>query len=90
VIICRTRTQSLFTVGLLSNPLVLFGIGAELLLLAGISYIPAFNAFFGTAPLELWHLALSVPFAFAILLGDELRRVFVRRENRFVLRWLTW
>jgi sodium/potassium-transporting ATPase subunit alpha len=59
-------------------------------LLACISYIPAFNTFFGTAPLEGWHLLLSVPFAFLILFGDELRRVFVRRENRFVLRWLTW
>jgi len=90
VIICRTRVQSLFTVGLLSNHLVLFGIAAELLLLAGISYIPAFNAFFGTAPLQLWHLALSIPFALAIFFGDELRKVFVRRQNPFVLRWLTW
>ncbi|RFP89476.1 HAD family hydrolase [Rhodobacteraceae bacterium 63075] len=90
VIICRTRTQSLFTVGLLSNKLVLVGIAFELLLLAAISYIPAFNTFFGTAPLEPWHLMLSVPFAVAILVGDEIRRVFVRRGNPFVLRWLTW
>ena len=90
VIICRTRTQSVFSVGFFSNHLVLIGIAAELLLLAVISYVPAANAFFGTAPLELWHLSLSLPFAVAILLGDELRRVFVRRENRFVLRWLNW
>ncbi|MHA6265854.1 cation-translocating P-type ATPase [Aliiroseovarius sp. CAU 1755] len=90
VIICRTRTQSLLTVGLLSNKLVLVGIAFELLLLACISYIPAFNTFFGTAPLEAWHLMLSVPFALLILLGDELRRVFVRRGNPFVLRFLTW
>ena len=90
VIICRTRTQSLLTVGFFSNWLVLVGIGFELLLLFSISYIPAFNTFFGTAPLEVWHLLLSVPFALLILLGDELRRVFVRRENPFVLRWLTW
>lgn len=90
VIICRTRRQSVFTVGFFSNRLVLFGIGFELLLLASISYIPAFNTFFGTAPLEPWHLMLSVPFALAILVGDEVRRVFVRRGNRFVLRWLTW
>ncbi|MEM6462628.1 MAG: HAD-IC family P-type ATPase [Pseudomonadota bacterium] len=90
VIICRTRTQSLFTVGILTNRLVLVGIAFELLLLACISYFPAFNTFFGTAPLEAWHLMLSVPFAIAILLGDELRRVFVRRRNPFVLRWLTW
>ncbi|MDA7427143.1 HAD-IC family P-type ATPase [Primorskyibacter aestuariivivens] len=90
VIICRTRRQSLLTVGFWSNKLVLVGIAFELLLLASISYIPAFNTFFGTAPLELWHLMLSVPFALTILIGDEIRRVFVRRGNPFVLRWLTW
>jgi sodium/potassium-transporting ATPase subunit alpha len=90
VIICRTRRQSLLTVGLFSNRLVWIGIGTELLLLALIAYVPAFNVFFGTAPLEPWQLALSVPFAILILLGDELRRVLVRAENPFVRRWLTW
>ena len=60
------------------------------LLLALIAYVPACNTFFGTAPLEAWHLSLSVPFALLILLGDEFRRVLVRRNNRFVRRWLTW
>ena len=90
VMICRTRRQSLLTVGLLSNRLVLVGIGTELLLLALISYVPACNAFFGTAPLAPWQLALSLPFAAFILFADELRRFFVRRENPFVLTWLTW
>ncbi len=90
VIICRTRRQSLFTVGLFSNKLVLVGIASELILLGLISYVPALNTFFGTAPLEAWHFLLSVPFAIAILVGDEIRRLFVRRENAFVLKWLTW
>jgi len=90
VIICRTRRQSLLTVGFFTNKLVLVGIATELVLLMLISYVPAFNTFFGTAPLEGWHLMLSVPFAIAILLGDELRRYFVRRDNPFVLKWLTW
>ncbi len=90
VIICRTRRQSLLTVGVLTNRLVLLGIATELLLLALISYVPVFNTFFGTAPLEVWQLVLSVPFALLILFGDELRRVFVRRESAFVLKWLTW
>ena len=90
VIICRTRRQSLFTVGLFTNRLVLLGIASELVLLGLISYVPAFNTFFGTAPLEPWQLLLSVPFAIAILVGDELRRVLVRRDNPFVLKWLTW
>ena len=76
--------------GILSNKLVWLGIATELALLAAISYLPAFNTFFGTAPLELWHLSLSIPFALAILIGDEIRRIFVRRENRLVLDWLTW
>lgn len=90
VIICRTRRQSLLTVGIFTNRLVLFGIFTELLLLGLISYVPAFNTFFGTAPLEAWHLSLSVPFALLILFGDEVRRVFVRSGNPFVLKWLTW
>jgi len=35
-------------------------------------------------------LMLPLPFALAILFGDELRKVFVRRGNRFVLIKLTW
>jgi len=90
VIICRTRTQSLLKVGMFSNKLVLVGIASELFLLACIAYVPMFNTFFGTAPLSFQQLLLPVPFAILILVGDELRRVFVRRENPFVLKWLTW
>ena len=90
VLICRTRRQSILSAGIFSNRLVWLGIATELALLGLIAYVPAFNIFFGTAPLEAWHLLLSVPFALLILIGDEIRRVFVRRENPFVLRWLTW
>jgi sodium/potassium-transporting ATPase subunit alpha len=90
VLICRTRRQSLFSVGLLKNRLVLLGIATELSLVALISYAPWFNVLFNTAPLEYWHFLLSVPFALLIFFGDELRRFFVRRDNAFVLKWLTW
>ena len=59
-------------------------------LLGLIAYVPACNVFFGTAPLEPWQILLSVPFAISILVGDEIRRIFIRRGNPFVLRWLTW
>ena len=95
VIICRTRRQRLINVGLFSNCLVLLGIATELVLLVLISYVPACNTFFGTAPFGIaplaWgQLVLSLPFALAILLGDELRRVFVRAEHPFVTKWLGW
>lgn len=90
VIICRTRRQSVLTVGILSNRLVLLGIAMELMLLCCISYLPICNVFFGTAPLQPWQLLLSVPFAVLILVADEIRRIFVRRDNEFVLKYLTW
>jgi sodium/potassium-transporting ATPase subunit alpha len=90
VLICRTRRQSILTVGIFANRLVLLGIASELILLALIAYVPLMNTFFGTAPLELWQLSLSIPFAITIIIADEVRRIFVRRENAFVLKWLTW
>lgn len=90
VMICRTRRQSIFSVGLLSNQLILLGIATELLLLAAIAYLPWMNILLGTAPLAGWQLCLSLPFALLIVVGDELRRALVRKDNEFVLRWLTW
>ncbi|MGR8946708.1 MAG: cation transporting ATPase C-terminal domain-containing protein [Gammaproteobacteria bacterium] len=72
----------------MSDKLVLFGVASELTLLLLFSYVPACNTFFGTAPLETWHLLLSELFAIAI--GDEIRRFFVRRDNPFVSKRLTW
>jgi sodium/potassium-transporting ATPase subunit alpha len=60
------------------------------MLLGLISYIPMLNTFFGTAPLQGWQLLLSLPFAVSILLLDECRRFLVRRDNHFVMRWLSW
>jgi len=87
--ICRTRRQSVFKAGFLKNKVVLLGIMTELALLAVMSYVPMANSFFGTHPLT-FELLLPVPFALLILFGDELRKVFVRRENRFVLKYLNW
>ena len=90
VLICRTRCQSIFSVGIFSNKLVYVGIATELSLLFLISYVPILQTFFGTARLYWWHYLLPVPYAVAIIIGDELRRFFVRRGNKFVLKWLTW
>jgi sodium/potassium-transporting ATPase subunit alpha len=82
--------MSLFRVGLFSNRLVLLGIASELALLWVIAYLPPAHALFGTAPLEPWQLALSLPFAVFMLAADELRRYYLRRGSGFVGRWLAW
>ena len=86
----RRRFIDNVTVGLWTNRVVLPGIVTELVLLALISYVPACDVLFGTAPLAAWQLVASVPFALPILFGNELRRSFARDHNAFVLKWLTW
>lgn len=81
VLNCRTESTSLFTVGLFSNRRVLFGIVAEIVLLAALSYVPILQRIFGTAPLELrdWLLLAFLP---PVMIGlDELRKAVVRRSR---------
>ncbi len=90
VLICRTRRQSILSVGIFSNKLVWLGIFTELGLVAAVSHVPFLQPFFGTAPIGWFELSLGVPFALLILLGDECRRWQIRRGNPFVQRWLAW
>ncbi|MEW6602435.1 MAG: HAD-IC family P-type ATPase, partial [Nitrospirota bacterium] len=90
VFICRTRRDSVLKKGLFTNRLVLFGIAFELLLLANIVYNPYTHRLFGTYPLSLFELSLSVPFALWIFFGDELRKYLIRRNVAFVQRYLNW
>ncbi|RJR16849.1 MAG: HAD family hydrolase [Nitrospiraceae bacterium] len=90
VFICRTRRDSAFTKGVFSNRFVLFGIASELLLLANIVYNPYTHKIFGTHPLTLFELSLSIPFALTIFFGDELRKLLIRRNVVFVDRYLNW
>jgi len=90
VLICRTRRQSILSAGIFRNQLIWVGIAAELGLLAAISQIEFLQPFFGTAAIGWFEISLALPFAAAILLGDEFRRWLIRRDNRFVQRWLTW
>ncbi len=90
VLICRTRRQSILSAGIFSNKLIWVGIVVELGLVAVISHVPFLQPFFGTAPIGWFEVSLALPFAAAILLGDEFRRWLIRRENHFVNRWLSW
>ncbi len=90
VLICRTRRQSILSAGIFSNKMIWVGIAVELGLVAAISHVPFLQPFFGTAPIGWFEVSLALPFAAAIVLGDEFRRWMIRRDNAFVQRWLTW
>jgi calcium-translocating P-type ATPase len=76
----RTERASLRSIGVTSNPLLLWGIVFELLLAAAFIYLPPFQALLGTAALS-WEMVLFVvPFPFVVWGADELRRWAVRRR----------
>jgi sodium/potassium-transporting ATPase subunit alpha len=90
VMICRTRRGSVFTKGLFSNKLILAGIFSELIILGIIVYNPLTHKLFGTYPLSLFELSLSIPFALWIFFGDEIRKILIRKDIRFVEKYLSW
>ena len=89
VLICRTRSQTIFSLGIFSNKLIWLGIALELGLIAAISQSEFLQPFFGTAPIGWFELSLALPFAAMILLGDEFRRWMIRRGNPFVKHWFS-
>jgi sodium/potassium-transporting ATPase subunit alpha len=90
VMICRTRRQSIFSVGIFSNKLVNLGILAEVALIGAIAYVPWLNPFFGSAPIGWVEIVIAIPFALLILVFDEVRKLLLRRGNTFVEKYLTW
>jgi magnesium-transporting ATPase (P-type) len=82
VFACRHSEESAFRLGLLSNPLLLAGVGIEIVLLLLFVYTPIGNAFLGTAPLQMPPWLLIVVLAIALGLLEELRKWFVRRGAR--------
>ncbi len=76
----RTERASLFSVGVLTNRLLLWAIASELVFAASLIYLPPLQAVFGTAALGPLELAILVPFPFVVWGADELRRWARRRR----------
>jgi calcium-translocating P-type ATPase len=77
----RTERASLRSVGLLTNPMLLWSIGLEILFCAAIVYVPVLQDVFGTAPLGIPELALLATFPFVVWGADEWRRARIRRRG---------
>jgi P-type Ca2+ transporter type 2C len=78
----RTQEQSVLRVGIFSNkPLVfagLFGIA----FMSAISYVPALQSVFNTAPLSLTDWLILFAFGAVLLLAEEARKAIARARNR--------
>ncbi|WP_433520207.1 cation-translocating P-type ATPase [Nocardia pseudovaccinii] len=78
----RTEHASLRSIGVLSNPLLLWGIAFELALTAAIIYLPLLQTALGTASLTPGMLAFTAPYPIIVWGADELRRWLLRNKNR--------
>jgi magnesium-transporting ATPase (P-type) len=78
----RTERAPLLRIGLLTNPMLLWGITFELVFTAALVYLPVANDIMGTAPLPLSTLLLLVPFPVVVWGADELWRTRLRRLDR--------
>ena len=59
---CRSRTRSVFSIGLFSNPWLIAGISAAWLAQIAFTYLPLLNRLFHTAPLraEAWIYIIAI------------------------------
>ncbi|CAH2091106.1 unnamed protein product [Euphydryas editha] len=78
-IICKTRFNSLFHVGMKNNVLNM-GLIFEFSLACIVCYVPGINTFFRTYPLRLKWWFLALPFAVLMFVFDEFRKYCIRRE----------
>jgi calcium-translocating P-type ATPase len=77
----RTERASLRSVGVLTNPLLLWGIAFEIVVAAAVITLPPLRAAFGTALPDPSALALLVPYPFVVWGADEAHRWFLRRST---------
>ena len=78
----RTTHQSLRSIGIFSNRLLLWGILFEIVVVGAVIYLPPLQSIFGTAALGATELLVLATFPFIVWGSDELRRWAVRRRHR--------
>lgn len=77
----RTQQRSFFRTPLFNNRLLWIGIGAELVLILLLTYVPALQQVFDTSgfPAQQWLFLFAL--APLLLLADELRKLYLRHRR---------
>ena len=79
VMAIRSSTDSLFRIGLLSNPWLAAAVAVTVLLQCVVVYFPVFNRVFDTFPLAAGDVALTVAIASAVVAAVEVEKWLRRR-----------
>lgn len=78
----RTDRESVLRAGLFSNPPLIAAGVISLSFMAAVSYLPALQSLFHTAPLRLSDWLVLVGFGALLLAADETRKAWHRRAGR--------
>jgi calcium-translocating P-type ATPase len=78
---CRSATRSVFSTGLLGNPLILWGVLLEIVMILMIDYTAWGNLLLGTAPIGAHVWLFVAPFGIGLLVLEELRKYLVDRRR---------
>ncbi len=82
---CRSRTRSIFSIGLFSNPWLIAGIAVTWLAQLAFTYLPLFNRLFHTAPVraEAWVYIVAIGlFTFAVVELEKWLRFRAPKSER--------
>ena len=77
----RSEYHSLFFIGVFSNRWMVWAVGASLVLVLMVVYVPFLQPFFDTVPLTLNDWLMMLPFFFASAIAMELLKVYFRRRS---------
>jgi Ca2+-transporting ATPase len=77
----RSERESLWRLGLFSNPLLLGAVLLTLVLQLAIIYVPVLNDLFGTQPLRPRELALTFAGALLVMGVVEIEKAIRRRRR---------
>lgn len=77
----RSTRDSLFAIGILSNPALLAAIGLTLLLQLAVIYLPWLQSVFQTVPLSLGELGICLLLSTAVFWAVEGEKWFTRRRE---------
>jgi len=80
----RSHRESLFRIGVRSNPLLIGAVGITLALQLVVVYVPQCQALFNTVPLSLTELAICLVLSTVIFWAVELEKWWLRRTGALV------
>ncbi|MBI3140300.1 MAG: cation-translocating P-type ATPase [Rhodocyclales bacterium] len=83
VLAIRSERESLFAIGLGSNPMLLAAVALTVLLQLATIYVPALNPIFKTEPLSAGELAVALALSSVVFFAVEVEKWLVRRGTLY-------